>query len=72
MSANLMSIDAAFDAHRIAFSTAANPSFMAINARQLKTLGIELSYLASAGKYQLYSGNLSVSNKGEIFFWQPA
>jgi formylmethanofuran dehydrogenase subunit C len=49
-----------------------NPTFVNLYARQLHPLGIRLPYDVSEGCYQMYSGDLAVPGKGEIFIWQPA
>lgn len=53
-------------------SGAATPTFLPVYAQFLKPLGIHLPYRAAEGAYRLYSGDLSVSDKGEILVWQPA
>ena len=55
-----------------AYSCTANPVFVNLLARYLKQYSVDLPYLPTEGRYQAYSGDLSVSNKGEIFVWQPA
>jgi formylmethanofuran dehydrogenase subunit C len=54
------------------FAPAANtsPLFVSLLANHLKQFGINLPAGAD-GKYRLYSGDLSVSDKGEILIWQP-
>jgi len=54
-----------------AFSTQARPVFVNLLARYLQPLGVDLPD-AVKGNFQQYSGDLSVSDKGEIFIWQPA
>jgi formylmethanofuran dehydrogenase subunit C len=49
-----------------------NPVFVNLLANYVKVFGINLPCAAAEGRYQLYSGDLSVSNKGEILVWQPA
>jgi formylmethanofuran dehydrogenase subunit C len=51
---------------------AMNPTFVNVLARQLEPLGIRLPYAAGQGVYRCYSGDRSVSDKGEILVWQPA
>ena len=41
-------------------------------AEQMKTVGIDLPSAPTDGTFHLYSGDLSVSDKGEILIWQPA
>jgi len=48
-----------------------NPTFMSVLSRHVKQFGIHLPYAPSEGSYRLYSGDLSVPGKGEIFVWQP-
>jgi len=55
-----------------AYSNDANPTFLNVYAKQLKTHGIDLPFAPSNGIYQRFSGDLSVSGKGEILVWQPA
>jgi formylmethanofuran dehydrogenase subunit C len=47
-----------------------NTEFLRLLAKYLKQFGIELPR-ATDGTYRLYSGDLSVSDKGEILIWQP-
>ena len=54
------------------FTVNTNPIFLNVVARHVKQFGIDLPYTRSEGSYQVYSGDLSVSDKGEIFVWQPA
>ncbi len=49
-----------------------NPEFLRLYARFLSGLGITLPCAADEGRYDLYSGDVSVPGKGEIFVWQPA
>lgn len=55
-----------------AYATDFNPTFVSIIARHVRPFGIDLPFLAAAGTYQLYSGDLSVPGKGEILVWNPA
>jgi formylmethanofuran dehydrogenase subunit C len=48
-----------------------NPIFLNILARQVRQYGVTLPFAASEGCYQSYSGDRSVSHKGEILIWQP-
>jgi formylmethanofuran dehydrogenase subunit C len=47
------------------------PTFLNIYSRHLKQFGIDLPYASADGVYQFYSGDRSVSVKGEILVWQP-
>ena len=47
-----------------------NPVFMGLLARHLRRFGVDLPSPAE-GSYRHYSGDLSVSDKGEILVWQP-
>jgi formylmethanofuran dehydrogenase subunit C len=47
------------------------PSFVGLYASQLRPLGVHLPCAAAEGTYRMYSGDLSVPGKGEIFVWQP-
>jgi formylmethanofuran dehydrogenase subunit C len=55
-----------------AFSTEKDPTLLSEYAEQLKEFGINLPRAASEGTFHLYSGDLSVSEKGEILIWQPS
>jgi formylmethanofuran dehydrogenase subunit C len=55
-----------------AYSTEATPPFLPAFARQLKKFAIDLPFAAKDGTYRAYSGDLSVSDKGEILVWQSA
>jgi formylmethanofuran dehydrogenase subunit C len=48
-----------------------SPVFLGLLASYLKPLGVDLP-CGGRGSYRYYSGDLSVSNKGEILIWQPA
>src|SRR5690606_21961778 len=43
------------------------PTFMRVYARYLQPLGIRLPHTSAEGTYRLYAGDLSVSDKGELF-----
>ena len=47
------------------------PGFISLLASYLKAFGIDLP-CGPRGLYRHYSGDLSVSDKGEILIWQPA
>lgn len=47
-----------------------SPVFVAVMANHLKQHGVELP-AGNQGIYRHYSGDLAVSNKGEILVWQP-
>lgn len=49
-----------------------NPGFVTLLARHLRQFGVTLPCAETDGRYQLYSGDLSVPGKGEILVWQPA
>lgn len=49
-----------------------NPTFMNLLALHLKKFGFQLPCSAENGTYRLFSGDLSIPGKGEIFVWQPA
>jgi formylmethanofuran dehydrogenase subunit C len=49
-----------------------DPTFLGELACRLKEFGVDLPTTADAGAFNAYSGDLSVSDKGEIFVWQPA
>lgn len=53
-------------------SADANPVFINLLARQVKPYGIDLPYALGDGAYQTYAGDKAISQKGEIFVWQPA
>lgn len=55
-----------------AFATEFTPTVFRVIARRLAQWGIKLPYAASEGTYRLYSGDLAVPGKGEVFVWQPA
>jgi formylmethanofuran dehydrogenase subunit C len=48
-----------------------DPAFLVDHANRLKEFGIDLTNGAN-GKFRTYTGDLSVSDKGEILVWQPA
>jgi formylmethanofuran dehydrogenase subunit C len=47
------------------------PSFLSDYALKMKEFGINLPHSAADGNFQLYLGDTSVSDKGEILIWQP-
>jgi len=49
-----------------------NPMFISVLAKYVKQFGIHLPAKTSEGIYHQYSGDLSVSDKGEILVWEPA
>jgi formylmethanofuran dehydrogenase subunit C len=53
-----------------AAGTDVSPVFVAVLANHLKPYGVELP-AGNRGIYRHYSGDLSVSDKGEILVWQP-
>jgi formylmethanofuran dehydrogenase subunit C len=55
------------------FAAAADmsPAVIGLLANYLKPLGVDLP-AGAQGTYRYYSGDLSVSDKGEILVWQPA
>jgi formylmethanofuran dehydrogenase subunit C len=55
-----------------AFATEFTPTIINLIARHIAQFGVKLPYAASDGIYRLYSGDLSVPGKGELFIWQPA
>lgn len=48
-----------------------NPPFLRMYAKFLAKLGVSLPVQASEGCYELYSGDMSVTGKGEILVWRP-
>jgi formylmethanofuran dehydrogenase subunit C len=54
------------------FTSDRDPSFLCDYAMKMKEFGITLPDSAADGNFQLYSGDTSVSDKGEILIWQPA
>ena len=52
------------------YNCALSPTFLNMLALHLQKLGIQLPYAAAEGVYRNYSGDLSVSDKGEILIWQ--
>jgi formylmethanofuran dehydrogenase subunit C len=54
------------------FASDRDPSFLSDYALKMKDIGITLPHAAADGNFQLYSGDTSVSDKGEILIWQPA
>lgn len=53
-------------------SSESNPLVLSLLARSLKKFGIHLPDDPRAGTYRQYSGDLAVSDKGEILVWTPA
>jgi formylmethanofuran dehydrogenase subunit C len=47
-----------------------HPAFLRLYARFLGTLGVSLPVESSEGCYELYSGDMSVTGKGEILLWR--
>ncbi len=47
-----------------------NPTVINLIAKHVQSLGIDLPYSSTAGTYQQYTGDRSVSHRGEIFVWQ--
>jgi formylmethanofuran dehydrogenase subunit C len=54
------------------FTRDQTPTFLSDLAAELTEFGINLPSAPVDGKFQIYSGDLSVSDKGEILIWQPA
>lgn len=54
------------------FSAAGNPTFLNLLAMHLRQFGVELPFRVADGSYRQYTGDISVSHKGEILVWQPA
>lgn len=54
-----------------AFTSDMSPTFLRVLAQYLKPFDVCLPR-AAEGVYRLYSGDLAVSDKGEILIWQPA
>jgi formylmethanofuran dehydrogenase subunit C len=52
-------------------TASANPTFVNMLAKYLQPFGVYIPFAAAAGAYSLYSGDLSVSHKGEILVWRP-
>ena len=48
------------------------PTFLSDYANKMKEHGINLPSAATEGSFLHYTGDLSVSDKGEILIWQPA
>lgn len=55
-----------------ALATEFTPTVFNLIAKHVEAFGIKLPTDVNEGRYQLYSGDLSVPGKGEIFVWQPA
>jgi formylmethanofuran dehydrogenase subunit C len=49
-----------------------NPTFLRMYANDLCKLGVSLPVEPSAGRYELYSGDTSITGKGEILIWRAA
>jgi formylmethanofuran dehydrogenase subunit C len=47
------------------------PTFINLYAQHLKQFGIRLPCASNEGSYQFYSGDRSVSEKGELLVWRP-
>jgi formylmethanofuran dehydrogenase subunit C len=47
------------------------PTFLLDVSRALREFGIDLPSTAADGTFQVHSGDLSVTDKGEILVWQP-
>ena len=54
-----------------AYDCSYNPTFLRVYAKELKSESVSLPYDESEGSYSLYSGDASVSQKGEILIWEP-
>lgn len=54
-----------------AFNCRLTPMFMNVYAAHLRRFGVHLPHAAADGVYGCYSGDLSTSDKGEIFVWNP-
>jgi formylmethanofuran dehydrogenase subunit C len=54
------------------FASDKDPSFLSEHAGKVREFGIELPHTAADGRFRGYSGDMSVSDKGEILIWQPA
>jgi formylmethanofuran dehydrogenase subunit C len=53
-------------------SVDSNPLFVSLIAQHIRKFGIRLPFAPDDGSYRQYSGDLAVSNKGEILVWQGA
>jgi formylmethanofuran dehydrogenase subunit C len=49
-----------------------DPSSLGEQVGRLKEFGVDLTSAISQGKFRLFSGDLSTSDKGEILIWQPS
>jgi hypothetical protein len=47
-------------------------TFLSDIAQKLNGFGVRLPSAATDGKFHVYSGDLSVSDKGEILVWQSS
>lgn len=54
-----------------AFATELTPDIFNVIGKHISQFGIKLPNAANEGTYRLYSGDLSVPGKGEIFVWHP-
>src|SRR5690606_6187281 len=54
------------------FETEYTSPIINVIARHLEPFGVILPYRANEGIYRMYSGDLAVPGKGELFVWQPA
>jgi formylmethanofuran dehydrogenase subunit C len=54
-----------------AYACSYNPAILRLYARQLALHGFSIPCEASEGSYLLHTGDIAVSEKGEILVWQP-
>jgi formylmethanofuran dehydrogenase subunit C len=54
-----------------AYACTANPTFLRLYAKHLRTLGVSIPYEEQDGAYQRYTGDASVPGQGEILVWKP-
>lgn len=54
-----------------AYACSYNPAFLRLYAPQLAPLGISIPFEPTDGSYLLHTGDVAVSEKGEILVWQP-
>ncbi len=54
-----------------AFAAEFTPAVIPLIARHVAKFGVQLPSAASEGHYRMFSGDLAVPGKGEIFVWQP-
>jgi formylmethanofuran dehydrogenase subunit C len=52
-----------------AFNCRLTPTFLSVYAAHLSRIGIALPRAPSEGSYLSYCGDLSTSDKGEVFIW---